>query len=350
MAAAAVVLVLCLLPARGEAAAADPIVTAKARAAALAERLQALRVRLEALDERYDQARSAYRQIGIRLSLNARQVQAGRQQIERLAEELRSEAVAAFMSQGSGGVLGDLDLSGISALIVRETYLKAAVYAQQDTASQLVLENRSLMEARHRLYLEHLALRRLVAAEAADRAEASAALRSEARLLAVARGRLASLLAQREREQAAARLRAAAELRTASSATPAVPSWATPPPSAQASIALRVAEAQLGKPYVWGAAGPDAFDCSGLVMYAYAAAGISLPHSAQLQYDETVRISYAQAQPGDLVFYGYGPNDVFHVGIYVGNGVMIDAPYTGTVVRYDPVWSSMLVGFGRVAG
>jgi cell wall-associated NlpC family hydrolase len=111
-----------------------------------------------------------------------------------------------------------------------------------------------------------------------------------------------------------------------------------------AATAVNVAKAQLGKPYQWAAAGPDTFDCSGLTMYAWHAGGVSFAHSAAMQYDETARIALSQLQPGDLVFF-YTP--IEHVGIYVGGGQMIDAPYTGAFVRYDSIYNPNLVGAGR---
>jgi peptidoglycan DL-endopeptidase CwlO len=100
--------------------------------------------------------------------------------------------------------------------------------------------------------------------------------------------------------------------------------------SAAAQIAVDTAMAQQGKPYVWAASGPDSYDCSGLVQFAYAAAGISLPHSSRMQSEMGQRVSRDQLQPGDLVFF-YSP--VSHVGIYIGGGQMVHAPTFGDVVK-----------------
>jgi cell wall-associated NlpC family hydrolase len=110
---------------------------------------------------------------------------------------------------------------------------------------------------------------------------------------------------------------------------------------------LAYARAQLGKPYQWGGAGPNSFDCSGLVMMAWDQAGIYFPHLAQDQYDLTARIPLSAMIPGDLVFFGT-PDNVYHVGIYVGNGNMIDAPETGQDVQVQSIYWTNLLGAGRV--
>jgi peptidoglycan DL-endopeptidase CwlO len=98
---------------------------------------------------------------------------------------------------------------------------------------------------------------------------------------------------------------------------------------------LAFAYAQLSKPYRFGGAGARVYDCSGLVMRAAAAAGISLAHSAAAQQRSGRRVPLSQLQPGDLVFWG---NPAYHVGIYVGGGKILDAPHTGTVVQIQAIW------------
>jgi cell wall-associated NlpC family hydrolase len=109
--------------------------------------------------------------------------------------------------------------------------------------------------------------------------------------------------------------------------------------------ALRYALTKVGDPYVWGAAGPNEFDCSGLVMWAYAQVGISLEHFTGDQWNEGEHISRSELQPGDLVFFY---PDIGHVGLYVGNGLMVDAPTFGQPVQVQPVFWSAYVGAVRI--
>jgi peptidoglycan DL-endopeptidase CwlO len=109
--------------------------------------------------------------------------------------------------------------------------------------------------------------------------------------------------------------------------------------------ALKAALTRIGDPYVWGGAGPDDFDCSGLVVWAYAQVGITLEHFTGDLWNEVVHIPYSEAQPGDLVFFY---PDIGHVGIYIGNGLMVDAPTAGQDVQVQPVMTDVLVGTGYV--
>ncbi len=119
--------------------------------------------------------------------------------------------------------------------------------------------------------------------------------------------------------------------------------------SGQAQTAVNFALAQVGKPYVWGAAGPSSYDCSGLTMASYAAAGISLPHSSLMQYNYGTHVSYGSLQPGDLVFF-YHP--IGHVAMYIGHGMLVSAPQTGEDVMVVPLqyFMSDYVGATRLAG
>ncbi len=128
------------------------------------------------------------------------------------------------------------------------------------------------------------------------------------------------------------------------------------PGSTLGTQVLALARTQLGVPYVWGGETPGVgFDCSGLTQWAYAQVGLWLPRTAQQQFDATIRLSREQLQPGDLVFFAQTyPSDTWitHVGIYVGGGMMINAPVEGDVIREMPVftgfWGDHYAGAGRV--
>lgn len=124
------------------------------------------------------------------------------------------------------------------------------------------------------------------------------------------------------------------------------PTYVTPEATNAETTALRAALTQVGKPYLWGAAGPYSYDCSGLVVWAYAQEGVSLPHYTGSLFDDGERISQSDLEPGDLVFFGA---DIDHVGFYIGNGLMVDAPHSGADVRVEAVWWSQYVGAVRIA-
>ncbi|HVV76213.1 MAG TPA: NlpC/P60 family protein [Mycobacteriales bacterium] len=174
-------------------------------------------------------------------------------------------------------------------------------------------------------------------------------------LLAAAKAKSSHL--QQERIDALARQRAAA------AAAAAEPPASGPSPYADTTgnlggtisagtgaAAVQQAESQIGKPYQWGAAGPDSYDCSGLVMWSYNNVGVHLEHWTGYQWTEGAHIAKSDLRPGDLVFFAYNtsdPNTIHHVGMYIGNGQMVEAPYTGANVRISSAWRSDYIGAVR---
>jgi peptidoglycan DL-endopeptidase CwlO len=170
-----------------------------------------------------------------------------------------------------------------------------------------------------------------LSAEEKARAEAEAAAAARAAAAdAAARASQAASRAERAQSSSAGSSSAGSSSSSSAAAAPAAPAAAAPAAGGAAATAVRTALAQQGKPYVWAAAGPSSFDCSGLVQYAYAAAGISLPHSSSAQARMGTAVTRAQLQPGDLIAF-YSP--VSHIGIYIGNGQMVHAPTSGDVVK-----------------
>ena len=199
------------------------------------------------------------------------------------------------------------------------------------------LTDRSLRESQD---LEDARRERVVAelAATAERDRLEAALLSHEALLAGAEAELVAAV-ERERQEA----EALAVAWAAGTSTPVadaaalqvVAQAAETAPSAQAAAAVTAATTRLGMPYTWGATGPGTFDCSGLIQWAYAGAGVSVPRTSRQQQAGLTPVPLDRMLPGDLVFYASGPDarSIHHVGLYVGSGLMIHAPRTGDVVR-----------------
>ena len=153
------------------------------------------------------------------------------------------------------------------------------------------------------------------------------------------------LEAERDRSEASRRAAWAGYM----SGVGTVQSWLQAGPVARAAV--RWALAQLGDPYRWGATGPETFDCSGLTSAAYRAAGVSIPRVSRAQWGAGPHVAVANLLPGDLVFYADNPGDpatIHHVGMYIGNGLMVHAPHTGDVVRVASIWRESYVGATRI--
>ena len=365
--------------ASGGGAQAAPVATLRSRAAAIARQIDALQVKLQILSEEYDQAGMRAGVLAGKIRLERLGLAGAERRVASDRTALRSAAITAYVTAGDGG----MPLSGNpDALPLQQTYLSAASGTLQQTVTLLD-------DAEHHLTVRAATLHRAEqrAVQAADTINASrtAARRLAAQLQATeasVTGQLAAAVAAQEVAQQQAAAAAAASLARAAAAQPPVPTAApatsavaatsggangaggaggapanapaapaapsspSVPSSGGGSAAVAAARSQLGVPYVWGGATPGAgFDCSGLAMWSWAQAGVSLPHSAQAQYDSIQHVSLSQLQPGDLVFYASG-GYIYHVVMYIGGGEVIQAETTGTPVQITPLWSGAY-GAGR---
>lgn len=233
------------------------------------------------------------------------------------------------------------------------TSLDARVLSQVKTFRRAVKRNHELLAK------ARISQQRVVSQRASAKASIESQIGQQNALLASIKGQIAAILAaSRARElqiAAAAQQRLALEHRVAQSQETVVGATAIAPqsltvvaPPSSFSGAVGVAMAQVGKPYVWAAAGPDSFDCSGLVVYAFAAVGKSLPHSTYALFNMGVPVARDQLQPGDLVFFdGLG-----HMGIYIGGDQFVHAPHSGDVVKVSGLsegwYASTYVGARRI--
>lgn len=255
-------------------------------------------------------------------------------QVER-HEEIRDQVAAALVQDYQGQAL-----STTSQVVLSED---PDAFLEQLSAVSAFNDQRGAMMANFTVEAKQLEIRRAAAKKEVEAlAELEKTLAEEQAEIDAAAAEAEELLEELEARAAAAAAPSRSETRTATAAAPSVP--ANVPVSGRAKAAVDYALAQVGDAYVWGASGPNAYDCSGLTMAAWAAAGVSLPHSSSAQMSSTTPVSTSALQPGDLVFY-YSP--VSHVGMYIGNGQIVDAANPGTGVRIAGLHSMPLVGAGR---
>ncbi|MER7948265.1 NlpC/P60 family protein [Streptomyces sp. NPDC096079] len=246
----------------------------------------------------------------------------GQERINRMRGALGSVAGAQYRSGGIDPALALLLSSDPDSYLERATALDRVTARQSAALGELRRAQRGLNQKRSEA-------RAALAELEASRTEVARHKRTVERKLAEARRVLASLTV----EERADYDRSSRTGDRAEAPGEALPPLADLGPS-RAAAAVIAARSAIGKPYVWGATGPSAFDCSGLMVWSYRQAGISLPRTSSAQRHAGRQVPLSQAQPGDLVTYR---GDASHVAIYAGNGQVIHAPYPGARVRYDPV-------------
>jgi cell wall-associated NlpC family hydrolase len=367
-------------------ASADQIADLKAQAAAIQSRIAALGLQESALDERYNGAVLKAQGLEAMVTQAAQQLAQAQARTNQARDALKQEAVQAYINGGSSPLsAGSNVVKSANDSLLRAEYVNTMATGQSDTIDAYRVASLQEQAAENSLKAQTQAVQAEVAQVAADRraaqnsanqltaqetqitgqvatliaqqqAAAAAAARRAAELLAAQRAAAQQAAAQQAAaQQAAAQQAAIRQAATLASQQPAprVPPVAprpgnppSPPPpvGSGAAGAVAAAESRVGDWYQWGTAGPSTFDCSGLVMWAYAQVGISLPHFSGGQYADTTHIPMTALQPGDLVF----PADPSqHVAMYVGGGMIVEAPYTGAQVHIIPL-SSFFVLASRV--
>lgn len=300
-----------------QSAAADPSATAAGTTA----RLDRLYQQAEAATQAYDAATERTRQLDADLANLQQRAAEGAQRINDLRNGLGLLAAAQYRAGALDPTLALLLSDDPSGFLDRAATLNRLGARQAGRLDEL----RSAQQALDSRHAQAAGTITELAQATADLAHRKAAVQHA---LAQAQQLLRTLpAAQRARWTSGADDRA-------SRSFPPLPPLGGLPASGRAALAVAAAHQALGSPYVWGAAGPHSFDCSGLMQYAYSRAGVSLPRTSQQQAHAGRRVPLSQARPGDLVIYR---SDASHVAMYVGNGRVIHAPYPGARVRYDPV-------------
>ena len=317
---------------------ATPIDDKRAQAAALQDQIDANGEQISALGEQFNAAQLRLDKAEQRIADAQTKIDAAKTEVARIKALIRKRGASVYRRALAGQSLNGFDISDAEHLVSRKHYAEAqaardaALLDQLDQAQQdLARERADADAARAQAEKDRGAI------DAAQQ-DLEAANAEQSTILAQVNGELEQLVQEEARRRAEEEARLAraryAPTAVADGNPEAFPDL--PAPGAAAAAAIEFARAQLGKPYQYAAVGPDSYDCSGLTMAAYAVAGISLPHYSGAQYSALPHVPLDAMLPGDLVFWGAGGGS--HVGIYVGNGLMIAAPHTGDVVKIQAVY------------
>jgi cell wall-associated NlpC family hydrolase len=310
---------------------------------------------LGVLNEQYNLARLRLDRASAALQQTEQRLAATKTRAEGVRTLVRARSASLYEGAAGDGVAAVLDTDNVNDFVRRTQYVAAAAKPDQAllgelsrTLDQLTTQEQSATAARDRLRAEAdaaAATRRKLMTEAAAAAARPHPTGDGAGPVGTPRAMLVASSATGSTARTGA-APVAAPVHTTGGTTPHAPS--TPPPTSapvthtnpppatsRGAIAVAFARAQIGKPYAFNTDGPATFDCSGLTMAAWRAAGVSMAHYSGSQAAAFPKVSWDQLQPGDIVvFY----SDYHHVGLYIGGGQMIHAPQTGEFVKIAPAW------------
>ena len=335
---------------------ADVIGDKQGQAKALSDQIDALGRKQSALGEQYNAAVLAANATAAKVSKGQVAVSAAQDKAMAARGALQVNALDAYIHGGSlialaarNGKAGQAD----GGLLASE-YVNTLAATQNEALDNF--RNAATTARELTAQLQTLQAQQAKAASVTDSARRAAQASSQQLIqtLSKVKGDIATLVAQADAAKQAAALQAAQAAAAQAAQALVAPvaaalggghsiagaaaklSSAPIPVGPGAAGAIAAAKSRLGMPYVWGAAGPDAFDCSGLIMWAWAQAGVGLPHFSGAMYASTQHIPISALQPGDLVFPS-NPGD--HVAMYIGGGQVIESPHSGAVVHIVPMYS-----------
>jgi cell wall-associated NlpC family hydrolase len=297
--------------------------------------VNALNIRAEKITESYDSANTSLVALQRKEKATNDLLTRDRAALAKVQRQVAATASAAYRNGAVSPALSLVSSGSPQTFLDRASSLDEVAHVQ---ASQAALAN--------------AAQRQVSAAEVVHNAEIAqqkktlssiASSKSQVEGLIGQENSLLGKLKASQRAALAAQQQAAVHTEVAQRTTYNPPTY-NGPATGNASAAISYAYAQLGKPYQWGGAGPDSFDCSGLVMRAWGAAGVSLPHSAAGDQASLPSVSLSALEPGDLVFYG---DPAFHVALYIGGGRIIQAPHTGANVEISSIDDMTPTSAGR---
>jgi peptidoglycan DL-endopeptidase CwlO len=283
--------------------------------------VNSLQGQVDKLGEQYDAAGQQLTSAKSRLAQVTEQADRAQQQYNTASAALAAVAVAGYENSGQTSIIGLLTSGNPDAVLGQASLLLQIEGTHNEEAQHLLTFANELSTIKEQRQRTETGVAQLQAQYASQKA-------SMTKLLNKQQAMLDSLNAQQQAEVTANTVGGS----TTSGNATTTPVAYTGPTSSQADKAVQFAYAQIGKPYVWGATGPGAYDCSGLMYAAWQAAGITLPRDTYGEWAGLPHIQMSSLQPGDLIEY----NGESHVAMYVGDGYIIDAPHTGAVVEKLP--------------
>jgi peptidoglycan DL-endopeptidase CwlO len=336
----------------------------RAKAARVQAAIDRMNARVEGLVEDYNQVREDLARTRAEQARTERQAIAARRRL-RAARRQLGRRLWTIYTGGAPSALGQLlGAHNVHDALVTTKYQEQVVGADRAAIDRVERLRREVEALAATLADQARRQERLRASLAAKRRQIESRLAAQRRYHKRLTRQVRRAVAQERRRQERLRRRAllrrlAAERapRARAAAARAGTFWAgsgtAGAPSGAAARAVAFARSQLGKPYVWGASGPSSYDCSGLTMAAYRAAGVWLPRVSRAQWNAGPRVGLGSLAPGDLVFFASNPGDpgtIHHVGMYIGGDAMVEAPYSGASVRIASIGRSDYVGAVRPTG
>ena len=300
--------------------------------------VNSLQAKMDKIDQQYDAANQEYSSAQSRLAQVNKEATSAQTRYDAARGQLAQVAVSLYENSDQTSILGLLNAGNPTAILSQASLVMEVAGTHNEQATQFLVTAQELASIREQRQRTEQGIGQI-------RAQLTAQKTSLNKLLDTSKATLDSLTAAQQEQVDASTLggtgqtgsgsTGSGQSGTGQSGTP--PVTYTGPTTTQADKAVAFAYAQLGKPYQWGATGPDSFDCSGLVMAAWASAGVNIPRDTYEQWAGLPHIPVSQMVPGDLIIYdGEG-----HVAMYVGDGYIIDAPHTGAWVEripYDTPW------------
>jgi peptidoglycan DL-endopeptidase CwlO len=346
----------------GPASAQQSLASAQAQASAITASIQAAQAQIQTLTNQVTAADYKLSQLTSQIAAGQKQMASDQAVVNKDESQLRVQAITDYTSSGTSDQMTQMFSSSPNTSGIRSEYSSIATGNVTTTIDKLHTAQAQLKSTQDSLEQAQSQAQATRNSEAGEESQATAlanqdqaqldsvnsTIQADIAAQAAATAAFNARVAQSQQAQAARASAAAATSQSSGGGGTPVPIGPPPPVSQNAAGAIAAAESQIGVPYVWGGETPGVgFDCSGLVQWAWGQAGVSLPRTSGAQFGATTQVPLADIEPGDLLF--YGPDGSEHVAMYIGGGMMVEAPETGETVHNTPVRTGDgFAGVGRV--